>query len=441
MSMRRVLLISPHFPPDSTAGTHRVRLLAPHLAKYGWEPTVLTCRIDAYEGQLDPVLASFTPSSLRVERARAITPRWTRRIGIGDLGLRSLPGLWRAASRLLRAEAFDAIFITIFPAYPALLGPGLVRRFGVPLVLDYQDPWVNAWGASVGGGRNGHVDFKARASRWLAEHLEPIAVSAASAITAVSSGTFTPILDRNPGLHPVTEVIPIGAEPLDFAPHPGQLQAALPFDPSDGLVHVCYTGTILPLGGETLRAVLQALRQLRASRPDLYARLRLHFIGTSNQTVTTSELKVLPLAQQFGVADAVREIPTRLPYSTIVQLQQRAGALLAMGSTEAHYTASKIFPLLLSRRPLLAVYHQKSSVTEILPSVGPSPDIQLVTYTDHERAESRTSQICDALARIAERGAGAMTAIDLTALSPYFAENLAGKLAGVFDRVAGARVA
>ena len=40
--MRRLLMISPHFPPDSSAGTHRVRLLAPYLEAFGWRPTVLT---------------------------------------------------------------------------------------------------------------------------------------------------------------------------------------------------------------------------------------------------------------------------------------------------------------------------------------------------------------------------------------------------------------
>jgi hypothetical protein len=40
--MRRVLMVSPHFPPDTTAGSHRVRLLAPHLAARGWEPSVVT---------------------------------------------------------------------------------------------------------------------------------------------------------------------------------------------------------------------------------------------------------------------------------------------------------------------------------------------------------------------------------------------------------------
>jgi len=40
--MRRVLMVSPHFPPDSSAASHRVRLLAPHLERVGWEPTIVT---------------------------------------------------------------------------------------------------------------------------------------------------------------------------------------------------------------------------------------------------------------------------------------------------------------------------------------------------------------------------------------------------------------
>ena len=39
---RRVLMVSPHFPPDSSAASHRVRLLAPYLGEHGWEPTVVT---------------------------------------------------------------------------------------------------------------------------------------------------------------------------------------------------------------------------------------------------------------------------------------------------------------------------------------------------------------------------------------------------------------
>ena len=51
---RRVLMVSPHFPPDSSAATHRVRLLAPAVAAMGWEPTVLTLTPESYEGALEP---------------------------------------------------------------------------------------------------------------------------------------------------------------------------------------------------------------------------------------------------------------------------------------------------------------------------------------------------------------------------------------------------
>src|SRR5262249_38395051 len=125
MSMRRVLMISPHFPPDTSAGAHRVRLLAPHLHTFGWEPTVVTVEEGAYEGQLDPGLAALVPDSIRVVRAPAWPARMTRPLGIGDLGLRALPGLRHTCARVLERERFDAVFITIYPTYPALLGPWL----------------------------------------------------------------------------------------------------------------------------------------------------------------------------------------------------------------------------------------------------------------------------------------------------------------------------
>jgi hypothetical protein len=334
----------------------------------------------------------------------------------------------------LSTESFDALFITIFPAYTALIGPILAHRFRIPFVLDYQDPWVNAWGATVGGGVNGHPDLKSRASRRLAEWLEPHAVRAASGITAVSAGTFEPILRRHPDIRPVTAAIPLGAEPQDFTHGDGDGRD-LPFDPADGRIHICYTGTILPLGIETLRALLGAVALVRDRRPDLYSRLRLHFIGTSNQTVPTNEFRVLPIAREVGVDDVVSELPTRLPYSAIVRVQQQATALVAMGSSEHHYTASKIFPLLLARRPLLAVYHEQSSVREILASVARPPSVMFVGYSDIDRAEARVTTIFECLQSMIERPEWSESDVNLSRLSDFFAETLAGRLAAVFDQV------
>lgn len=439
--MRRVLMITPHFPPDATAGAHRVRLLAPYLQQYGWEPTVLTCEVEAYEGQIDPGLLSMVPSSLRVVRAPALPVTLTRRAGVGDLGLRAFRGLYKQAVALLESERFDAVFVTIFPAYPALLGPLLVRRFGLPFVLDYQDPWVNAWGDSVGGGKGGRVDMKSRAVRWLAETLEPYAVRAATAITAVSEGTYEPILARNPASRPITAAIPLGAEPRDFADHSADSPTPLPVDFSDGRVHVCYTGTVLPLGFETLRAVLEGARRVRDTRPELYDRLRLHFIGSSNQVTDTREERVMPIARELGVDPIVSEIPRRVPYSSVVRIQKQAAALLALGSTEHHYTASKIFPLLLARRPLLAMYHERSTVVDVLRNVARPPSVRLLTFSDTERANACVAGVAQWLTDIVVNPVWRESDVNASALREFSAERLAGRLATVFDQAIQQRAA
>src|SRR6185295_19500892 len=106
----------------------------------------------AYEGRLDPRLLGMVPSDLNVVRSPAWRTGATRWFGVGDLGLRAFAGLHRTCSALLAREHFDVLFITVYPVYPALLGPILKRRFGIRFVLDYQDPWVGSWGLTVGGG-------------------------------------------------------------------------------------------------------------------------------------------------------------------------------------------------------------------------------------------------------------------------------------------------
>ncbi len=436
-AVRRVLIVSPHFPPDTSAGTHRVRLLAPHLPAYGWEPTVVSVDPRDYEGRLDPGLAALVPPSLRVIRARAWSPRWTRKLGIGDLGIRALRGLYHTCATLLQQERFDALYITIYPSYPAILGPRLKARFGVPFVLDYQDPWVGAWGLAVGGGPDGAPDVKSRVTRWVAAKLEPRTVARADAITAVSDGTHEEIVARTPALARVPRhTIPLGGEAADYDYLLAHPRANRFFDPNDGAFHLCYVGTLLPMGFETLRAVLSAACELRARSPLAYARLRMHFFGTSNQTNPDAPARVLPIAEALGM-DCVREHAARVDYLDALTIQTQASAILMMGSSESHYTASKLYPGLLARRPILAVYHAASSVSSMLLS-EPSPGIRLVTYDDTARAESRVAAISRALDCTIGGGTASLPEVR-GGFEAYSASALAGRLAAVLDTACRAR--
>jgi hypothetical protein len=381
-------------------------------------------------------LEELVPPDLRVVRSRAWPARWCRRLGFGDLGLRALHGLHATCSALLRRERFDALFITIYPTYPALLGPFLKRRFGVPFVIDYQDPWVGAWGASVGSRRDGGPDLKSRLARVIARRLEPYAVRAADAITAVSSAIYEELRCRYPQAESIMCVaIPVGGEPADLERIRRQPEPNPHFDPKDGRIHVCYVGTLLPLGFETLRAVLRALALLRDRRPDVYERLRVHFFGTSNQTAADSPTRVLPMAAELGVDDIVREVAPRVDYLSALTLQTQATVLLMMGSSEPHYTASKLYPGLLAERPILAVYHNASSVVDVVNRIAYPSSVQLITYGDTERADSRVEEICHALLSLCEHPACKSAAVGIRMLDEFSAEVLAGRLAAVLEHV------
>jgi hypothetical protein len=391
----------------------------------------VTVEADAYEGRLDPALAALVPASLRVVRAPAWGARASRRAGFGDLGLRAFTGLRRVCDDLLRREAFDALFITIYPAYPAMLGPWLKRRHRVPLVLDYQDPWVGAWGREVGGGPGGAPDLRSRISRAVAARLEPRALEAADALTAVSARTYEDALARSPHARPrVLAEIPLGADASDLDAL-GPSRPTIGFDPDDGCLHVSYVGTLLPKGITVARAVLAALARLRALDPSGAARLRVHFVGTSNTRDPDAPARVLPLAHDMGVAGMVSEIPQRIDYLDALHTQLRSHVVLLMGSSEPHYTPSKVFPALLTRRPLVAVYERRSPVIDLL---KPFARAHVVAFDGDAALDGQADAIAAAFR--AALAHGVVPAGEPT-LGDWAAPALARRLARVLDQVAG----
>jgi hypothetical protein len=432
----RVLMVSPHFPPDSSAGTHRVRLVAPHLAAYGWEPTVVTVEAGAGEGRSDPGLAELVPPSLAVRRCAVPAAQLTRRVGIGDLGLRSLYPLGRLCAKILSESSHHAVFITIYPTYTALLGPWLRRRFGLVFILDYQDPWVSNWGLQVGGGQGGRVDLKSRLARQLARVLEPATLRAADGLSAVSRGTWDGVVARHSWVKslPFRE-IPIGFEPADLTAARRLGPPAL-LDGPAGVRHFCYVGTLLPLGVETVRAFLRALARRRARGG--IGSARFHFVGTSNQSTGALVPRVLPLAVEAGVADLVMEHPARVPFLEALRLLVHADGILLFGSTEAHYTPSKLFPALWAGRPLLASYHAASSALRILAEAADPARTVTIAYDDQAPPAAHGEVYEAAIARLLQV-AGVSASPREAALAPYTARATAARLASLLDEAHATR--
>jgi hypothetical protein len=51
--LKKILIISPHFPPSNLAAVHRSRLFAQHLPSFGWDPIILAVDEKYYEEKLD----------------------------------------------------------------------------------------------------------------------------------------------------------------------------------------------------------------------------------------------------------------------------------------------------------------------------------------------------------------------------------------------------
>jgi Glycosyl transferase 4-like domain len=427
--VRDVLIVAPSFTPSSNPPTQRVRFFARHLPAFGWRPRVLSVDPQFYEEPPDREIESLLPPGLEVLRTSAYPARLTRRLGIGDLGIRAYRPMRATLRQICAGDRRPALlFIPGPPWHTFLLGADMREAFGIPYVLDYIDPWVSSAGA------DGRFWTKAYWYRRVAAALEPRAVRGAARITAVSDGTNDGVRAMYPAL-PASMFtgIPYGFEPADFEalrrrPRPNAL-----WSNADGALHLVSVGAMLPNGYETLRALFAGVQVLRETMPALGTRLRLHFVGTTYEPTPRQPL-VEPVAREMGLGDVVSEHPARVPYLDALNLLCSADGIVALGSSEAHYTASKIYPSILARRPLLAMYHAASSVCDVVRQAHAG---ELVSYTDTDRAEAQAPMVAAALGRLLAPGGYDPDAVRWDAFAQYSAERMTERLARVFDAAVG----
>src|SRR5450432_3878926 len=197
--MRRVLIVSPNFPPKSTADLHRVRMALRYYAGFGWEPTVLSIDPASCEGLDDPMLAESLPQGIRLKRVKAWDEAKCRRFGFSHLAYRCLVPLYRAGREMLEREHYEVVLFstTVFLCF--VLGPLWKRRYGCRIVYDFQDPWYNER-ALASRARAPGAWWKYRLDQELARHLEPFSLKSADHVISVSAGYVRDLRRRYPWL-------------------------------------------------------------------------------------------------------------------------------------------------------------------------------------------------------------------------------------------------
>src|SRR2546426_1154465 len=425
----RVLLVSPHFPPTNAADHQRVRMSLRFFEEFGWQATVLAVHAKDVEAVREPLLEATVPESTRVVRTNAYSTTWTRPFGAASLAMRAYPSLQRAVTNLLASEKYDAVFFSTTQFPVMALGRNWLRQFGVPYVLDFQDPWRNDYYDSTGiappGGK-----FKFAFAKSLARILEPRVLREAAHVVSVSPAYPEMLMARYAWLgRQQFTVLPFGAAESDFdlVRRLGVKQNV--FDPADGKRHWVYVGR----GGAdmalSLQALFEALKVLIQQNPGLADQLRLHFIGTAYAPENRAEKTVEPLAVASGLGGMVIEQTARLPYLEALRCLLDADALIVPGSDDCSYTASKIYPYILANKPLLAVFHEQSSVIDVLNKTKAG----IVVGFKTGEAVGEVGQ------RILQTGwlsAPLRPSTDWSAFEPYTAREMTRRLCDVFEKPA-----
>ena len=357
MPVKNILILYPHFPPSNLAGVHRARLFAQHLSTFEWNPIVLTVNEKYYEETPDNNLTKLVPATLRIEKVEAFSIGKFRLIG--DIGLRAFFQLYRKAKELILSEKIDFLYIPIPSFYCALLGRFLHESTDIKYGIDYIDPWVHEF-----PGTN-----KKLSRHWwstqLAKFLEPIAVKKASLITGVAEGYYEDVLNRNPLLkkNAITGAMPYGGEPKDHEIIQQLTITSYLFEKKKHKLQFVYAGAMLPKAYEPLENIFASI----TSNTALFEDVEFHFIGTGKVTTDAQSYNIKPLAEKYGLwHTTIFEYPARIPYLDVLVHLNIADAVFVLGSTEPHYTPSKVYQAILANKPVLAVLHEQSQAATVL---------------------------------------------------------------------------
>jgi len=350
-------------------------------------------------------------------------------LGINNVALRALPFLFLAGCRLLSARRFDVVYFstTMFIVLP--FGRLWKMLYGVPCVIDLQDPWVSDFYERPGappppGG------WKYAVARGLGRALEGWTMRGADHLIAVSGDYLTTLRRRYPWLAgtPAT-VLPFGAPDPDLQLLRATLASRPALLPAGG-VRLAYAGALGPGMLEAVEIFFSTLQAARRAGLPVTA----HFFGTSYSPGAQARPAVLALAEKYGLRDCVSESPRRLRYFDALQVTLEADANLLFGSTELAYVPSKLLAVLAAGRPILAFAPAGSVLVSRLAEFGAGctqfqPGEPAAAGDGHDGARKRLRAVIDRTA------AGA----DQTQLGRCSARSLALQQVEIFAEVAAKR--
>lgn len=345
----------------------RVRMSLSYFGDFGWDVEVVTVAEKYIDMAKDELLLQSIPAEIKIHQVKALNKKWTSKLGLGSVALRSLWFYRKKVNELLQNQKFDLVYFSTTQFPICVLGAYWKKRFNIPYVIDMQDPW-----------HSDYYEDKPKNERpkkyWfsyrLNKYLEPVAIKQVDGLISVSEKYITELKNRYPQIKNIpAHTITFGAfEPDIKIAVENQSKFKQLLDPS--FTNIVYIGR----GGNDMQQAIipffEALAKGLQDEPEVFTQFKIHFIGTSYAPNGEGIATILPLAAKYNLQKNVVEITNRISYyHTLITLQQADG-LFIPGSDDPAYTASKIYPYLLIKKPLLAIFNSQSPAMNVLAAYG-----------------------------------------------------------------------
>ena len=358
--MKKVLIISYYWPPSGGMCIIRPLKLAKYLRKTGWEPVICTAKDPHYpfedqKGFLDvpddmkiikipikepygiykaimgekdkSVLADVIHNPTKTSFIHKISV-WIR----GNFFIPDARSLWinpvlKELTAFLRENPVDAIITTGPPHSVNRIGYLLKKKFNLPWIADFQDPWTQ-------------VDYydHFKISSWAHKRhrmMENQVFDNADLVTIVSESWKRDL--KSIGAKDV-EVIPLGFDPQDF-------NAKIDLD-------IEFTITHLGLLGKDRQpfTFLKAIKEICDENESFASRVRLQLVGNVNDALK-NEIIELGLSSQVIYKGQVDR-------SKALEIMQSSHLLLLLLNKAPNVSGripGKFFEYLGSKRPILSL--------------------------------------------------------------------------------------
>jgi glycosyltransferase involved in cell wall biosynthesis len=346
-SLRRVLLLAFHFPPDNASGAARPNRFFQYLPEFGYQPEVITAAAPPIPAEHVHSVPAPTRSPSRRTAGGLLEIALRKFVFPNDEGVLWAHNAARFAGALHRREPVAAVISTFPPVNTHLAALRLKRRYQLPWVADFRDPMLgNPFRRST------HMAEVA------ARFLEPRIFRKADAILSVTDVISDNWRRQYPNHADKIHTLWNGFDPDERI-------GPLPIPARQGRV-IAHVGNLY--GSRHPAVVLASLRRLLERDALASRQVRVHLVGELDQEIRRS------YAELFAGLEARQaiEYTSSLPRPEALRIMGEANYLLLvdMVGGDGYAVPAKLFEYLRIGRPILAVTSRGSPVERILASSG-----------------------------------------------------------------------